>query len=289
MSAEEVLSVVTAGIGDGPFNLVVEEDVLFSDHLDVRSSISIHMDQLRLDDLTIHTADAKLWNPRPDWERLHGNRENLLNQLKNLQITDYLKRNGFPGPTTVRAASTPVRDGRTGDTLLDDHSEVLNHQHISITNSLTLRQVQGKSPISNLSTAIVAADISSALTMASQLAGLGIGLTPSGDDFLLGVVLATWIIHPPEIAKPLAKEITNVAAPLTTTLSAAWLRSAGRGDAGTLWHDFFDALFLGDPGAIQLQINRLLSIGHTSGADALAGFIGTFLSYAEAEAKLCHS
>jgi Protein of unknown function (DUF2877) len=244
----EVLSVVTARIGDGPFNLVIEEDVLFSDHLDVRSLISAHVDQLRLDDLVICIVDANLWNPRPDWERLHGNRESLLNQLTNLQISDYIKRNGFP-------------------------------QSVPTTQSL----------ISNLYTAISAIDISSARAIASQLAGLGVGLTPAGDDCLLGAIYAAWIMHPIETATVLAREIAETAAPLTTSLSAAWLRSAGRGEAGALWHDFFDALFLDDPGAVQLQINRLLSIGHTSGADALAGFIGTFLSYAEAEAKLCHS
>ena len=74
--------------------------------------------------------------------------------------------------------------------------------------------------------------------------------------------------------------MTNVAAPLTTSLSAAWLRSAGRGEAGILWHEFFDALSLGDSSAIQLQITKLLSIGHTSGADALAGFIA-FISFKE--------
>ncbi len=57
----EVLSVVTPQIGNGPFNLVVEGDVLFSDYLNTQSQISIHMDQFRLGDLTINTADENLW------------------------------------------------------------------------------------------------------------------------------------------------------------------------------------------------------------------------------------
>jgi hypothetical protein len=87
----------------------------------------------------------------------------------------------------------------------------------------------------------------------------------------------------------LAKEITNTAAPLTTSLSAAWLRSAGRGEAGILWHDFFDALESAVPAQIETATNSILAMGETSGADALAGFIGTFNSYAEFEIKPCHS
>ena len=106
------------------------------------------------------------------------------------------------------------------------------------------------------------------------------GLTPAGDDFILGAVLAVWIIHPPEIARVLAKEVTDVAAPLTTSLSAAWLRSAGKGEAGVLWHNFFDDLISADQTAIQVSIDKILSVGETSGADALAGFIGALMCYA---------
>lgn len=127
------------------------------------------------------------------------------------------------------------------------------------------------------STALVNADIPIAIEITRQLAGLGQGLTPAGDDFILGAVLAAWIIHPRDVAGILAEEITNAAAPLTTSLSAAWLKSAGRGEAGILWHNFFNALIAEDPQAIQVQSAKLLSIGHTSGADAFAGFMSTLI------------
>ena len=141
----------------------------------------------------------------------------------------------------------------------------------------------------SLISALANADLSSSLTATPKIAGLGIGLTPAGDDFILGAVLAAWIIHPPEIASVLAQKITNTAVPLTTSLSAAWLKSVGKGEAGILWHEFFDALSLGDSSAIQLQINKLLSIGHTSGADALAGFISVFISFKEHILSPCPS
>jgi len=132
-----------------------------------------------------------------------------------------------------------------------------------------------QSLFSNLCLALAHAEIASALKMTSQLAGLGRGLTPSGDDFILGAVLATWIIHPSKIASKLAGEVTEAAAPLTTSLSGAWLRSAGRGEAGIRWHNLFNALMVSDKTAVQESVEQLLAVGHSSGADALAGFTGT--------------
>ena len=126
--------------------------------------------------------------------------------------------------------------------------------------------------------AIVTASIPSSLTIASQLAGLGQGLTPSGDDFMMGALYAVWIIYPHKFSAVLADEIEKTAAPLTTSLSAAWLRSAGKGEAGELWHHLFDALVTGDELRMQESVDNILAVGETSGADAFAGFIGTLQS-----------
>jgi len=222
----EVLSIVSPQIGNGPFNLVVEEDILFSDHLTHDSLISVFTNGLILGNLTIDTANAKLWSPHPDWEKLHAYQDLILNQLTQLSIV-----NDKPSlPTSL---------------------------------------------LSTFSTSIVTTDLLSSLTTAQKLAGLGIGLTPAGDDFILGALLAAWIIHPPELARVFAEGIANIAAPLTTSLSAAWLRSAGKGAAGILWHEFFEALMFSDSARIQDAFGRILAIGETSGADTMAGFLGT--------------
>ena len=145
-----------------------------------------------------------------------------------------------------------------------------------------------QSPISNSLTASLAnADLPSALTAAKKLAGLGMGLTPSGDDFLMGSILAAWILHPVETASHLAKEIAETAAALTTSLSAAWLRSAGRGEAGILWHELFNSLLLNTD--VKFPIANILSTGETSGADALAGFVGVLTAYKERIIDQCPS
>ena len=251
----EVLSIVPPQIGKGPFNLVIEDNIGFSKHLNLDSPIRraetieapIFHTRLHLGDLAIDTAEAKLWNPCPDWEKLHARRDDILSQIMSLR------------------APTGAQQSFAGEEI-----------------ALSQRTLLAMTAITDsLNSALVSADLFPSITAARQLAGLGIGLTPSGDDFILGAILATWIIHPPDVAKVLAEEITNIAAPLTTSLSAAWLRSAGKGEAGILWHEFFDALVAGDVVGIRLQIDKILSVGETSGADAFSGFLGTCVRWGE--------
>jgi hypothetical protein len=123
-------------------------------------------------------------------------------------------------------------------------------------------------------------NLATSLASAKQLAGLGQGLTPAG-DFILGAILAAWNIHSPEVAKSLVEKIANGAAPLTNSLSAAWLRSAGRGEAGIWWHVFFKSLISCDPASNQKAMDKILAVGETSGADALAAFISVFAAQAK--------
>jgi hypothetical protein len=124
-------------------------------------------------------------------------------------------------------------------------------------------------------------NLATSLASAKQPAGLGQGLTPAGDDFLLGAILAAWIIHSTGVAKSLVEEIANAAAPLTKSLSAAWLRSAGRGEVGIWRHDFFKSLISCDPASNQKAMDKILAVGETSGADALAAFISVFAAQAK--------
>ena len=107
----DVLSVVTPQIGNGPFNLVIGDDVLFPNHLHGQSLISIDSDQLHLGDLIIHTADAKLWTSHPDWERLHAGKDRILGGLKscirswNLAEADFHERRQDFSPQRTRSLS----------------------------------------------------------------------------------------------------------------------------------------------------------------------------------------
>jgi hypothetical protein len=106
---------------------------------------------------------------------------------------------------------------------------------------------------------------------AAQLAGLGTGLTPSGDDFLLGTMLCAWLAHPSP--KRYCAEVLDAALAQTTLLSAAYLRSAAGGECSSPWHLLLEALASGSEERIVDAARAVVAYGHTSGSDALAGFL----------------
>ncbi len=104
---------------------------------------------------------------------------------------------------------------------------------------------------------------------ASRLAGRGGGLTPAGDDVLMGVLYALWVWYP---RREWIELIMETAVAQTTTLSAAFLRAAAAGEATYHWHNLVNSN--SENGRVN-AVAQILSIGHTSGADAWVGFVNT--------------
>ena len=90
---------------------------------------------------------------------------------------------------------------------------------------------------------------------------------------LVGVLVGLWI----GFADPgrYAQRIVAGATPNTSRLSAAWIAAAGRGEAGRVWHDLALALADGDRRSVIEAGRRALGLGHTSGSDAMSGFLAT--------------
>ncbi len=107
-----------------------------------------------------------------------------------------------------------------------------------------------------------------------DIAGRGPGLTPSGDDLLIGVLhaLTVWPRLAGAANAPAVRTvIVNAARPRTTRISGAYLDAAGHGWAAEPWHALVRS-FREPPASTRAAVRRLLCIGETSGADALTGF-----------------
>jgi hypothetical protein len=199
--------------------------------------------ELYLGQWRIQTANARVWNPVPDW-------------------------------ASVRRAVTTDPDVLT----------LLNRQALTICPSGSLLELyctpassaalqQTALGAANLVNGVRTHTLDQAIDGARQLAGLGPGLTPSGDDFIIGVMLAAWAGLYGAAAKEFCVALAHAAAPRTTSLSAAFLHAAARGEAMSPWHTLFAALAC--PDALAAALRTVLAVGHTSGADALAGFIAS--------------
>jgi len=99
---------------------------------------------------------------------------------------------------------------------------------------------------------------------AARLIGLGPGLTPSGDDYFGGMLVALRALARNAQADALWRWLQPRLAAGTSALSAAHLEAAAAGEAHEIVHEV-----LLDPRLAQ----KLDRIGHCSGWDALAGAV----------------
>jgi hypothetical protein len=128
----------------------------------------------------------------------------------------------------------------------------------------------------DLGEGVRAGSLEGARAAAARLVGLGPGLTPAGDDFLCGFVVAARCRAAARPARaPLLARFAGALGGLldrTTDLSAAFLGDAIAGRAFRPLAALAEAC-AGAPGSdVNGAILRLAAIGHSSGLDAATGF-----------------
>ncbi|MBL8055729.1 MAG: DUF2877 domain-containing protein [Anaerolineales bacterium] len=248
-SAGEVLSLVTTPAALAPCAALAAADgpAPFQG-LTVASAVRREPGRLRLDDLTLTWADAGRWDPRPDWAAV--------------------QRALAAAPEHLEAVAAAAYAAAPAGSLLElsDPHPPTPLLHLAAPGAAAL--VRG----------LAAGESGPALAGVAVLAGLGGGLTPAGDDFIVGALLAAWagLCGPGAVA--LAGPLADEAARRTTTLSGAYLRAAARGECSAAWHAVLAALQAGDALGLAAATAALAGIGHTSGADGLAGFLANRLS-----------
>ena len=245
----QILSLVHPRIGNGPFSLVVDiKD--FTTLVEVEDKIIVDPFSVFVGSLVIDVSDAEVWQPQPDWEQIQDNRPAL---------------EKYSGTIHENLLQEAPRDSFAlfviGQTAESEMNKLLQR-----------KSLLGLESITSALKSLKASDLEDA---ARILAGLGPGLTPAGDDFLIGIMHALWALFPEEQAQSISNQLANVAAPRTASISANWLEAAARGEAGETWHKLFEAILADDQEQVEAAILRILPTGHTSGADALAGFIHT--------------
>jgi hypothetical protein len=247
-----VLLLARPPLGPGPFTLVLESSAFdFQAVLTVGEGVSSSAGELVAEGWRVDATSARVWNPRPAWETLRRRGSSLREGLD--AVRQAVLKQGPRGPfgrlLTGSAVPTAV------DTIED---------------RLEARAREGAT---RLAGALASGPRGQLEMAAAELAGLGSGFTPSGDDFLMGAMFAQWTTRPAAAARRLSGVIAKAASPRTTTVSAAWLQAAARGEASLLWHALVDALAAGDEARIAKTARGILETGHTSGEDAIAGFL----------------
>jgi hypothetical protein len=133
-------------------------------------------------------------------------------------------------------------------------------------------------PARRLGEAAIGRDTAAVARAAAGLAGLGPGLTPSGDDLLAGFA-AAWTLSAEALGRDGAAR-RRVTAALgagaragASPLGRAWLAHAVRGELPEPMTRFAHALFDGEAGDLAPAVRGVLAVGASSGTDWTVGFL----------------
>ncbi|GAB4427289.1 MAG: hypothetical protein Fur0044_25180 [Anaerolineae bacterium] len=233
-----VIALTSPEMGRGPFSVVVAASSDFFNEFTVGQRVRADQDGLTVGRWRLDWSTAAIWEPR-----LVSPPQPLHLDTATIQILKPYTH--WPDPAAVNAAL----------------KQRLEQAAAQFTQALVDHQTNPE----RLAPAAVV------------LAGLGNGLTPAGDDYLVGSMVALWMGS----LKPLLPEIANAAVPQTTTLSAAFLSAAAQGEFMEPWHNLAQSLYTGEIESLGLALTEVAHFGASSGRDALAGFTTTMLSLQE--------
>jgi hypothetical protein len=105
------------------------------------------------------------------------------------------------------------------------------------------------------------------------LLGLGPGLTPSGDDYLGGALVALHATGQSELGRRLWVALQPHLATATGDISRAHLTAAAEGLGNAALHDLIGAILTADCANVREALCAAAATGHTSGWDAVAGAV----------------
>ena len=226
-----------------------EQGVDFTMLVEINSEVQRQGNHLRVGDLVVQWNPYHQWNPSPNWSSVRKEQQEALKTLDN--ITSQLISARSPDSLAIFLSSS----GLASDTRISGW------------------QKRARVSITTLLNGLKTLDLEMMNSGVRELAGLGLGLTPSGDDFIVGVMHAIWLGTDTTQARPLCEGLLASASIRTNALSGSYMARAAMGEASLAWHTLVNAIAEADPTAIRSPVEDLIGLGHTSGQDALVGFL----------------
>lgn len=107
-------------------------------------------------------------------------------------------------------------------------------------------------------------------TAISFFLGRGLGLTPAGDDLLVGYGISLWLQGR---VREFVQVLLDMLVRQTTDVSESYLRAMAAGYASQGYCELIAAVSAGETACLSRMLANLQRIGHTSGNDGLFGFL----------------
>lgn len=137
-----------------------------------------------------------------------------------------------------------------------------------------LSQRMGK-PVTQLVTATKQSDIRGAMQAVNEMIGLGAGVTPSGDDILIGFLAGLWSVtaeNPRRLAfiRSLGDALVQ-AAGQTGEISRTYIYHAAQGQFSSALSNLVEGIGTGN--GVKRAAQEAMRVGHSSGMDSATGLL----------------
>jgi len=269
---KHLVSVVREDVGNGPINIVtnLRPDVsITATGVRINQEISKIHDLIIIGDhvLTISTKHASVYKPQKKF------------QDKTLPV-EKIRDNLMKVRNVTRAIGNFEGLGQLIEYLGKEGADFDNKK-------LNLLARKALPSILALLQATRAGSLQQVRGSAKKLVGLGLGLTPSADDMLSGLMasllLTTLNLNGnPDLARKINNEIASCAPGRTSLLSEEYLMQAASGNANESLMVLIEKILTGKPEEVESATRHVLTIGETSGTDMVLGILlGSWSSLSE--------
>lgn len=250
----QIISIQTNLLPRTPLALKIENSNINFFNLNIKAEdhVFLHQDSLVINQFVFMITHSEKWDsylndPVFDVSSIDKNKLNVL--YKALKL--FGKNEGLGELGTYYLSH--MRDDKTLNSLSQEANSILKR----------------------MSDSFVIGNVKESANCGTALLGMGIGLTPSGDDFIIGLLSVLQLFKPKNktiiaFHNALKTSIIN-SSHKTTTISKGFLISACRGEFGEVFHKFYQAFSSEDDEQIFLKSIDFMKIGHSSGTDSLAG------------------
>lgn len=249
-------------IGKGPFTLLCSADSSWPVNiLSTKSSIRVRKHQLLLEGegVIFDLHSASVWRKSLFTISMSG--ERLLSD-----ITWIARKAVCDAP--------PESLGLVVSNFLPLNMHKLRRQASALTQALHNRFIEVISRVRHLPVLLPSGQLNYSLTEElSKLIGLGPGLTPSGDDFLAGIVMGLFKAGKQDEAASLAHYFHRAASGRVSEISLTFYRALTEGLAAEPYYHLLEAIGQGDFRELELLLKRVSLLGGTSGWDTITGIV----------------
>lgn len=255
-----IVSLVSSSVGRGPINITVEGDLrLLSSSAATNDPVTIDQEGISIGDgIPVSLADSKVYDPSRMFLRPIQELDAVRRNLRLARETAFIKGE-FAGMGGLLHSLCGESFATSGVGLNRYSSRALE-------------------PVRALVRGIHERNPGLVRNATENIAGLGVGLTPSGDDLLSG--LAVVLALSAENGLPAgfsyrwaAILIARSTKGRTSALSQEYVEQASLGKANEKVTKLVHDIFTGTPAEVEASSSDLIAMGHSSGTDILVGVI----------------